>query len=179
MNPAAPAVDIRQPGVQSRQLIRIRDSLNQGVLITHILSIKVSNEPVDRSHARLLRNLLKISIWQVPLGQVIVFNQQQIPAIVTWVMPGVRSSTAYYYTATYLNDLALAQHTRLALSVICDAIRQQHPEFGNAWEVAYLITKPLDFLNQPMPHGNLELPNANNDQDGDDEDDEDEDEEEE
>ena len=36
-------------------------------------------------------------------------------------MPGVRFSSAYYYTATYLNDLALAQHTRMALSTICTA----------------------------------------------------------
>jgi hypothetical protein len=170
---------IRQPGSQSRQLIQIRDSLNQGVLITHILNIKVSNEPADRNHARLLKSLLKIFIWQVPLGQNIVFNHQQIAAVVTWVMPGVRHSSAYYYTATYLNDLALAQHTRSALSAISNAIRQQHPEFGNQWGLAYLITKPLDFLNQQnIVHGDLEVDanfqaNGGEDDEEDDEDDDD------
>lgn len=150
-----PVVNVRQPGFQSRQLIHIRDGLNEGLLITHILNIRVSNEPSNINHARSLRNLLKIAIYQVPWRQTIAFNQQAIPAMVTWVMPGVRHSSAYYYTATYLNDLALAQHTRLALSGVCSSIRQQHPEFGDDWDIVYLITKPLEFLNQQMNHGEL------------------------
>ena len=102
-----------------------------------------------------------------------MFNHQQIPAVVTWDMPVVRFSSAYYYTATYLNDLALAQHTCMALSTICTAIRQQHPEFGNDWEIVYLVTKPLDFLNQTMSHGYLDLPNAGAASKGDDNDNED------
>lgn len=153
-------VSIRLPDAQSHPLILIRDALNQGVLITHILNIKVSNEPVDRNHARSLRNFLKVGIHRVPLGQNIVFNQQQVPAIVKWDMPGVRESSPYFYTATYLNDLALAQHTRLALANICNTIRQHHPEFGNDWGIAYLITKPLDFLNQHFAHGELATPDA-------------------
>jgi hypothetical protein len=172
-------LNIRQPGVESRQLIHIRDSLNQGVLITHILNIKISNEPVDRNHARILRNLIKIGIHRVPLGQNILFNQQLVAAVVIWDMPGVTLSSAYYYTATYLNDLALALHTRLALATICAAIRQHHPEFGNNWGISYLVTKPLDFLNQQLLHGDLALPNNGVDNTEEDNDDVEEDEEDE
>jgi hypothetical protein len=43
----------------------------------------------------------------------------------------------------------------LALSEVCSSIRQQHPEFGDDWDIVYLITKPLEFLNQQMNHGEL------------------------
>lgn len=149
-------VNIRQRGVQSRQLIEIRDRLNNGEVITHVLNIKVSDEPSNRTHAASLRNLLKREIWEIPLNQIVDFFGQQIPAVVTWTMPGVTNCSAYYFTATYLNDLALARHTREALATICTRIRQQHPEFGNDWGIAYLITRPLDFLNQQMLHGQFD-----------------------
>eukprot|EP00595_Chromulina_sp_UTEXLB2642_P003447 CAMPEP_0196761756 /NCGR_PEP_ID=MMETSP1095-20130614/1059_1 /TAXON_ID=96789 ORGANISM="Chromulina nebulosa, Strain UTEXLB2642" /NCGR_SAMPLE_ID=MMETSP1095 /ASSEMBLY_ACC=CAM_ASM_000446 /LENGTH=98 /DNA_ID=CAMNT_0042111689 /DNA_START=262 /DNA_END=558 /DNA_ORIENTATION=- len=92
---------------------------------------------------------------------------------ITWVMPGARRSTAYYYTATYLNDLAVARHSRIALKRIADNIRAQNPQYGNGWELAYLISKPLDFLNQPVYPAVTEAVNED-EEDVEDEEDEDE-----
>lgn len=85
-------------------------------LNTHILNIELSNNPPNASHARSLRNFLKSAIYEVQLLQITVFNQQGIHAVVTLVMSGVRYSSAWYYTDTYPNDRALAQHTNLALT---------------------------------------------------------------
>jgi hypothetical protein len=129
-------------------MIQIRDSINNGVLITHILNVKVSVEPLDRNFSNQLRRKLKEHIWNVPLNHVVNFNGQNFSVIVTWVMPGAVSQTAYYYTASAYNDIAVALHTRIALSTICNSIRVQNPQFGNDWAIAYLISKPLEFLNQ-------------------------------
>ncbi len=146
-------VNTRQRSIQSRQLIEIRDQLNNGTLITHVLNIQVSDEPLDRNHANSLRKALKRAIWRQPLNKNFLFNGMPVNAVVTWDMPLKISTSAYYYTATFLNDLALAAHMRSALADIEDTIKLQNPQFGNTWGIAYLITKPLDFLNQVQPHG--------------------------
>jgi hypothetical protein len=46
------SVNIRQPGIQSRQLNEIRDQLNDNVLISHILNIKVYSPDAEYDNRR-------------------------------------------------------------------------------------------------------------------------------
>jgi hypothetical protein len=147
-------VDIRMRGNQSRHLIEIRDRLNGGVLITHILNIKLSNEPRNNTHSGQIRRMLKQGLWNICVTQNVEFPPRSnifMPMNVCWEMPNVGSHCAYYFCVSPYNDISVAQHAKLTISSICDTIRRNHPEFGNDWGVAYLLSKPLDFLNQINP----------------------------
>lgn len=70
-------------------------------------------------------------------------------------MPDAGTMSAYYYAINlpYIDEI-VGRHTRQMLSVVCNAIRGQHPEYGQAWGIAYLVTKPLALL-QAMPQEDL------------------------
>eukprot|EP00602_Paraphysomonas_sp_CaronLab_P008432 CAMPEP_0185027938 /NCGR_PEP_ID=MMETSP1103-20130426/13301_1 /TAXON_ID=36769 /ORGANISM="Paraphysomonas bandaiensis, Strain Caron Lab Isolate" /LENGTH=95 /DNA_ID=CAMNT_0027562143 /DNA_START=433 /DNA_END=720 /DNA_ORIENTATION=+ len=92
---------------------------------------------------------------------------------IRWEMPNVGNQCAYYFCVTPFNDIAVAHHTKLAISSICDLIRAANPQFGVDWGVAYLLTKPLDFLNQQNP-ANANAMLSRSDAESDDDDDEEE-----
>ena len=55
-------VDIKQRERQCSQLIELRNKLNAGVLITHILNVKISNQPQDVTYASKLRRKLFLKL---------------------------------------------------------------------------------------------------------------------
>jgi RNA-binding protein YhbY len=146
------SVNIRQPGIQSRQLNEIRDQLNHNVLISHILNIKIS---LETQNGDVLRKLIKKKICDVPLSENVDHNGSLFPVAIKWVMPNAGSTSAYYYAVNlpYVDSI-VASHTKIALGNICDSIRAMYPEFGLDWGITYLISKPLQYL-APIPAENL------------------------
>ena len=150
-------VDIKQKGHQSSQLIEIRDKLNKGILITHILHVQISDQPQDPKVASTLQRKIFLKLGNKPYRRHIIFNGQQIEVEMLWNVPGKNLRTsAYYYTSSYLSDIAVALHTKILLSEICNAIRAASGSLGNKWGIAYIISKPLEFLNQPILHGAID-----------------------
>jgi hypothetical protein len=141
-------VNIQMPGNQTRQILHIHDVIQRGEFITHILNIKVSNQPQEGTHATQLSHAIKNGLWNVHITQNIEFPPRSgefIPVTIRWIMPGAGTSCAYYYCVTQYNDFTVEEHVRLTISAICNRIRQDHREFGDEWGAAYLVTKPLDF----------------------------------
>lgn len=145
--------------VQASQLTEIRDLLDQGVLITHILQITLSQLADGETAWEIIRQI-KEMLWNKPLSHTIPFNGQRIPMTVTWTAQHASSPAATavcYYTASPYGDLAIATHTGIALDAICSAIRAAG--FSGSWAIAHLISRPLAFLNhqqqqqQPAPAG--------------------------
>jgi len=59
-------VDVRGRDLQSRRISKIRDQLRNGVNISHILNVKVSNELDNKADATTIRKEIKNRIWNVP-----------------------------------------------------------------------------------------------------------------
>jgi hypothetical protein len=171
-------VNIRQPGPQSRRLIEIRDQLNAGVNISHILNVKISNEPTNSAFALEIRRELKRQLWNVQRNEIVVHNNIHMPVMIRWEMNNPGNTCAYYYAIDlpYV-DSVVASHTRLILWTICNSIRIAHPEFGNDWGIAYLVSKPLQYFLPIQQHNILGNVNpvgsiVNDDDDDDDEEEE-------
>lgn len=148
-------VDVRSSsrGLQSRRLIEIRDQLRNGVNISHILNVKVSNEPDNKADASTIRKEIKRRIWNVPHLFPVPHNGEILNVSIRWIMPDAGAISAYYYGVSlpYIDEV-IGAHSRIMLSSICNAIRHLHPEFGNVWGIAYLVTKPLALLRaMPQP----------------------------
>jgi hypothetical protein len=138
------AVDIRSRGVQAKHLIEIRDQLNAGVRMSHILNIKLTGETT--SDQAYIYEILKREIWNVQLNEVVNYYGQIISVQITWTMPNAERTCAYYYTDCAYNDEIVALHTKSALRRITQRIRRDHQNYGATWGIAYLLTKPLNYL---------------------------------
>lgn len=145
-------------GSQSRRLFEIRDQLRAGLNISHVLYVKVSDEPDNREHANAIRREIKSRIRNVEHQQIVQHNGGNLPVTIVWTMHDAGTMSAYYYAINLpCIDEIVGRHTRQMLSVVCNAIRGQHPEYGQAWGIAYLVTKPLALL-QAMPQEDLPPP---------------------
>lgn len=146
-------------GSQSRGLIEIRDQLLLGVNISHVLNVKVSNKPALREYADAIRRELKTRIWNVQYTLDVIHNGHVLPNVsITWTMNDVGVMSAYYFAVhlPYIDEV-IGNHTRLMLSHVCTSIRVLHPEYGNNWGLAYLVTKPLALF-QAMPQLDVIIP---------------------
>jgi hypothetical protein len=89
-------------------------------------------------------------IFNNALQEIVMYNQAPFTAVITWTMSGIpnRGGTSAYYFAVALPyvDEIVAEHTKLTIARIGNAIRQEHPLLGNDWGIAFLITKPLQYL---------------------------------
>ena len=141
----AQPVNIMQEGRQSRPLVQIRNLLQNGVRISHILNVKLSNEPLDNAHKSALRRALKQRLWNNPHIFTVNNEGNELPGVsITWQMENARATTAYYYAISvpYIDSI-VAEHTRIMLSSICRDIREAHPEYGQEWGLAHLVSTPL------------------------------------
>lgn len=145
------AAQVRQRGNQSKRLVDIMNQITNGVLISHILNMRVSNEPQDPNEALQIRRMLKKAIWNVPNMHMIMHNGQPFPVGITWTMVNVGQTCAYYYAVNLpYSDSVVENHSRVMMNTIVNQIRQNHPEYGNDWGIAYLVTRPLALF-QPIP----------------------------
>ena len=174
-------VNVRMRGSQPRWLIEIRNQLRAGLNISHVLKVKVSNEPDNREHANAIRRDIKSRIWNVENQQIVQHNNGNLPITIMWTMSDAGTMSAYYYAVNlpYIDEI-VGKHTRQVLSVVCNAIRGQHPEYGQAWGIAYLVTKPLALLQAmsqedlpPPPVGGVDLMAITDANQGDDEEEDD------
>ena len=146
----------RSSGLQSRSLIEITDLLRRGVNISHILKVKVSNEPDNKADAFTIRKEIKRRIWNVPHWFPVPHNGGMLSVSITWVKPNDRTMSELFYGVNlpYIDEV-IGVHSQIMLSSICKAIRNLYPEFGNVWGIAYLVTKPL-VLVRAMPQPDLD-----------------------
>ena len=70
---------------------------------------------------------------------------QLYPVTVTWRMPNAGRTSAYYYTeAGFLfSDEVIQRHAQSVLMRITTQIRLDHPEYGNEWGLASIVTRIL------------------------------------
>eukprot|EP01031_Cornospumella_fuschlensis_P033704 gene33704-40776_t len=143
------AAQIQQPG--NRRLLQITNQITNGLLVSHILNVKVSNEPQDPNHARQIRREIKQQIWNVQNLHFVMHNGQPFPVGITWTMVDAGQTCACYYAVNLpYADSVVENHTRVMLNAIVNNIRQNHPQYGNHWGIAYLVTRPLAIF-QPIP----------------------------
>ncbi|RYG67349.1 hypothetical protein EON64_07650 [archaeon] len=142
---------LRQRGNQSRRVVEIAEQIANGVLISHILNIKVSNEP-PKTQAQAIRRRLKELIYNQQHLLQVMHNGQPFPVGITWTMNNVGRTCAYYYAVNlpYV-DVIVENHTRLLLNGIMHQIRQDHPAAGNDWGLAYMVVKPLSLFQPIVP----------------------------
>lgn len=76
-----------------RHLIEIRDQLRAGQNISHILNVKVTNEPDNREHANAIRREIKNRIWNVQHQQIVQHNGGNLPVTIMWTMLGTGAPT--------------------------------------------------------------------------------------
>lgn len=170
-------VDVRKRGKQSHQLIRIRDLLGEGVQISHILNVNISNEPIEPAMATAVRTALTRQILNVQHTFSVPFGADNFPATLTWRMDGAGKSTAYYYLVlTPFNDVLIARHVKLMLTAVANAVRMQNAAAGHDWGLAYLISRPLSYdvhvpegAGQVVLHPEMGAGGAVEDDDGNDE----------
>eukprot|EP01041_Mallomonas_annulata_P010956 gene10956-22888_t len=175
----ADLVSIRQRGRQSKQLVEIVGQLAAGTPMTHILNYKVSTQTQTESQALAIRRALRDSIWEQTITEqiaaVVARPNRLYPVPVTWSMPNAGATCAYYYTDAGLifSDQAIQRHTQLLLSRITSRIRLQHPEYGNDWGLAFLVSRVLDaaFL-APMAAPQVMLDAASKEEDDEEEEEE-------
>ena len=142
--PLQPNVNQRER--QSKHLVEISGQLALGTPITHVLNYKISKEPIDGNHAKNIRTILRNQILNVIITEPVeVIPGAIYPVQVKWEMPGAGSTCAYYYSnAGFLfSDFAIQKHTTVVLRNLTALIRTQHPEFGNDWGLAFLVTRVL------------------------------------
>jgi hypothetical protein len=134
-------------GLQSRRLVEIRNHIRAGTNISHILNVKVSNQPENRIYAGRIRREIRDRLYNIQHLINVNHNNAPLPVAITWTMTDVGVSSAYYYAVNlpYI-DAIIGRHTLSMLTSICDAIRNLHPEFGGQWGIAYLVTKPLALM---------------------------------
>ena len=139
-------------------LLRFVTSFAPGRTFPIFLNVKVTNEPDNREHANAIRREIKNRIWNVQHQQIVQHNGGNLPVTIMWTMSNVGNRSAYYYAVTlpYIDEI-VGRHTRLMLSEVFNAIRGQHPEYGQQWGIVYLVTKPLALL-QAMPQEDLQPP---------------------
>ena len=166
-----------QPNVNQRRrqyLVEIAGQLAIGTPITHVLNYTVSKEPNDKNHAKSIRTFLRNHIWNVTITESVEVRPGAIyPVQVKWEMPRAGPTCSHYYSnAGFLySSSAIQKHTTKVLRKLTVLIRSQHPEFGNDWGLAFLVTRVLAGVH-------IQLQNAPGFEE-DEEEDEDEDEEEE
>ena len=160
---------VKQQGYPCSQLIQIRNKLNEGVLITHILNVNISNQPDDPKSASKLRRKIFLRLYNKPSRRHIMFKGHKREVEVLWEVPeGNHWSSAYYYTSSiFLSDIAVALHTKILISEISNEIRAANASWGNQWSISYFIIKPLALLNQPMSHGAIDVEEVWEKEDGD------------
>ena len=92
---------------------------------------------------------MKNGIWDQQITEQIAaipnMPNQLYPVTVTWRMPNAGRTSAYYYTeAGFLfSDEVIQRHAQSVLMRITTQIRLDHPEYGNEWGLASIVTRIL------------------------------------
>ena len=151
--------DIKQSGKQSKHLNTIKDAINRGEIITHILNWKVSNEPNNE-----IGNTIRKVFYDDVNNENNIFIVENNPGIrIMWNMPNTQSSSAYYYTNSIYNDHITAAHAKLMLRGFINKIKnhvnyfnlREKDGYNNNWGISYLVTRPLNYGMDQVAAGDI------------------------
>ena len=126
-------------GKQSFLLNDIKREIENGGTVTHILNIKISNQPNSE-----IRNQIRQRIFRIIKGKTITKHINGRPVDVTW-QTSATSSSAYYFSNNAFIDTLVQEHTQRLLRDVTDQI---DAEFDNIFStgrtgLAFICTKPL------------------------------------
>lgn len=127
-------------GRQSFLLNDIKTHIRNGGNVTHILNVKISNQPSAEISNR-IREAVFRAIGNVLINKVV--NGHIIP--IMW-RTAARTTSAYYHCdAGMFNDIAVKEHTKVLLRDVLMALDDQ---FANTFTqgitgVAFLLSRPL------------------------------------
>ena len=155
----APPVTLRTRGRQSNHLEEIRDAMNRGELITHVLNWRVSNEGTN-AIGTYIRRFVFASINTIPRAYTM---RNGLVAVLTWQMPNTTMS-AYYYTASDYSDRVTAEHVKVMMINLVGLLKtdptwadfRAMPGYNDDWGITYLITRPLEYLPAPVAADNIQ-----------------------
>ncbi|KAJ3391833.1 hypothetical protein HDU92_008801 [Lobulomyces angularis] len=130
---------INMNGKQSFLLNDIKQHIAKGGNVTHILNVKVSNQPENKGGSR-IRQLIFNRINNIP----ITINVDGTDVTVTWRSNAV-SSSAYYHSNNIFIDTIVKKHTKLLLRTVLGVIDNAvGGVFANGTTgLAFIVTKPL------------------------------------
>ena len=98
-------------GRQSFLLNDIKQVIRNGGNVTHILNVKVSNQPESN-----IGNRIRRRIFNLINGHPITKQLDGIPVTITW-RSNANSSSAYYHAdVSFFTDLVVKRHTKALLS---------------------------------------------------------------
>jgi hypothetical protein len=127
------------PGRQSRMLVTMNNLINQGVNITQILNVKVSNQ-VNKATGDKIRQTIHRTIANAPLTQPV----GGMHVTITWHTVTTKSSAYYYTIAPYVTDVAVTEHANQVFARLINTLKIQRPEwFAHNTGLAIIVTKPL------------------------------------
>ncbi len=108
--------------------------------MTHILNVKVSNQPTVEIGDR-----IREAIYKAIANHVIKLNVNGHSIPITWRTTARTTSAYYHCDAGMFNDIAVKEHTKVLLRrVVNDLDAQFNNIFSNGTTgVAFLVSKPL------------------------------------
>lgn len=130
---------INMHGRRSFLLNDIKREIRNGRTVTHILNIKISNQPNAETG-----NRIRQRIFQIIKGKPITKDIHGLSVAVTW-QTSATSRSAYYFSNNAFIDTFVKRHTKKLLT---DVISQIDEEFGRIFStgrtgLAFICTKPL------------------------------------
>jgi hypothetical protein len=138
--------DVKMSCSQSKHLNTIKDAMNRGEIITHILNWKTSREPTAE-----IGNLILDAMYKIIQDKVHTYtvNRMQNVSII-WIMTESSVSSSYYYTESGYSDRVTKAHVKIMITSAVRALKEddRYQALRNKrdnWGVSYLVTKPLDY----------------------------------
>ena len=124
-------------------IVAMTKELGLGKVITYVLNYELSTEPINVNHRKSIMTFMRNSIWNVEINEQVELGRGIIhPVQVKWEMPGAGSTCSNYYTTQLLySDNAIHKHTTEVMKKLTAQIRIQHPEFGNDWGLAFIVSR--------------------------------------
>ena len=125
----------------------IKNVLRQGGNVTHILNVRVSNQP-DSITGDEIRKAIYREIANRPITHEV---HQGVPVTITWRTSAKQTATSYHCDVDIFGDRAVKLHTQALLQHVLIAIDDQFDNIfsNNRASVAFFVTKPL--AKPPVP----------------------------
>ncbi|KAJ3262287.1 hypothetical protein HK103_002701 [Boothiomyces macroporosus] len=145
-------ININMNGKQPFLLNDIKNVLRQGGNVTHILNLKVSNQPDtatgDEIRKAIYRQIANRQLTHQVLG---------VAVTITW-RTSAKQTSAYYHcdVAGLFGDRAVKLHTQVLLQHVLNAIDNQFNNIfsTNRTGLSFIVTKPL--ARPPVPDFDFE-----------------------
>ena len=143
---------------ESKHLNVIKDVMNRGEIISHILNWKVSNQPSNAVGTE-IRKIAHRMIHNIPNMYSVGGH---VDIMIRWVMPDVTNSS-YYYTDSIYSDRITKEHVKIMMQTLVRHVKENlqcaplrgREDYHPNWGVSYLVTKPLEYGGGEVAAGDL------------------------